>query len=122
VLATLHTTAAPEQLALLQRLDDLTALQERALAEGDILALGGISEQRAAAVRAAAAFVPPAMPWAPEVLARAAEVKERADALQRSIQSCMTAVRKELLALNNRQRVGGYLQNEMAQQSVQWRR
>lgn len=121
MLATIDT-APVQQRALLQCLDGITALQEQALDAGDLLALGGLSEQRAVAVRDAAAFLPPAMPWAPEVLELAADVKNRSDELQQSIRGCMVAVRKELLALNDRQRVGGYLQSEMAQRGAQWHR
>ncbi len=121
MLATIDAASA-QQTKLLLRLDELTALQEQALAAGDVLTLGELSEQRATAVRAAAGFVPPAMPWMPEVLELATDVKDRSDALQRSIRDCMAAVRKELLALNDRQRVSGYLRSEMAQRGAQWRR
>ena len=115
-------TATTHQIELLECLDGITTLQAQALDLGDLLALDGLSAQRAAAVAAAAPFVPPAMPWSPQVEDLAMQVKSRSEELQQSIRGCMAAVRKELLALNERQQVAGYLKNEMAHRGVQWQR
>lgn len=116
-----ETTTPRQQRALLECLDEITDLQEQALNTGDLLALTQLSERRAQAVRAAAAFVPPAMAWDADTQAFALHVKVRSESLQQSIRSCMADIRKELVALTERQRVAQYLAPGTAARTAKWR-
>lgn len=114
------TTAPQRQRALLLCLDEITDLQEQALESGDLLALNQLSERRAQAVRAAADYVPPALDWDAETEALALHVKVRSESLQQSIRSCMAAIRKELVALTERQHVAQYLAPSASRRGAKW--
>lgn len=109
------------QRELLVGLDEITALQQNALDAGDLAALTRLSEMRTRVVREAAPFVPPTMDWTPNVADLAVRVRDRSDELQRSIQACMTSVRKELIALTERQRATQYLVRQGAVRGATWR-
>ncbi len=118
-------TTTPNDAPLRQRelllcLDEITDLQEQALDSGDLVALNQLSERRAQAVRAAAAFVPPALDWDAETRDLALHVKVRSESLQQSIRSCMVAIRKELVALTERQQVAQYLAPRAPQRGAKW--
>lgn len=99
----------PAQRALLERLTALGAEQEQALNAGDVSALTRLSELRAATVRDAAAYLPPAQAWDPTLTTMVADAQERSRNVQQQLSACMAVVRRELVALNDRRHVEDYL-------------
>lgn len=109
-----------KQFALLSDLDDITVQQEAALNAGDLAALNRLSEHRARIVSDAAPFVPPALAWDPRVHDLALCVRDRSNILQRAICDCMASLRNELVALTDRQRIGGYYAARAPRRGVTW--
>ena len=105
---------------VLERLLDLTAQQEAALNQGDMLMLTHLSEQRTREVQQNAAVLPPQTAWSAELEELALHVKERSDDLQHALRACMAAVRRELVALTDQSQVGSYLTGVTARRGATW--
>ncbi len=104
-----QTALESKQRALLHHLVALTAQQASALDRGGVVLLTHLSDLRGRAIRDAAPYVPPQVAWEPELASLVAQAQARADDLQRSIHTCMAAVRRDLAALTHHQHATHYL-------------
>lgn len=120
VLATPATAALRRQRELLLFLDESASLQEQALDAGNLIELINLSERHAAAVRAAAEYVPPAVAWHPELEDMTVQIRDRAESLQHAIRDCMVMVRKELVALTEQERLTDYVAPNTTRQGATW--
>ncbi len=103
------TAVEGRQRALLERLVALTDQQVSALDTGDVDLLTHLGDLRSQAVSDASAYLPPRAAWAPELAPLVAQVRERADDLQRAIHACMAVVRRDLTTRTHHQQATRYL-------------
>jgi len=117
----LDVSVSAMQRSLLERLLAITDEQARALAADDIPVFERLSELRSAAVKEAAANLPPCHAWDAALADQVETVRQRSEELQRAIRLRMADVRKALVELSRRQHVTQYLERESGQQSASWK-